>query len=134
MEDKDFNQADLKQRVDAYTAACDAFYALDEERQAEVEDAMESIQDKLDAIAAKYKPLLDERLATMQQTQQAALEAALTAERSIKGDHHMVVYTSAHVRVSWNTDKLDGLAALIPQINTARTQTKMAARAAIREV
>lgn len=76
------------------------------------------IKEKIDAIEAEFSPLSAAVDANI-----TALEAKVKGEvlkigETVKGTHLMAVYNKP--RVSWNTDKLEGLALAIPKILDAR--------------
>lgn len=76
------------------------------------------VKEKLDAIEAEFSPLsaaVEQNIADLEaQVKQEVLKGGET----VKGTHLMAVYNKP--RVSWNSDKLEGLALVIPKILDAR--------------
>ena len=76
------------------------------------------IRAKLAEIDAETAPMFEAVNANAAELEATVKATVLEHGATVKGAHLQAVYVKG--RVSWDTDKLDGMAALIPQLNEAR--------------
>ena len=96
-----------KDKIDAdLQAKTAAIYAQVQQRKAEI---MTEFGDKASAVDANIAKLTDQ-----------IKRETVAAGKSVKGKVFHAVYVKG--RVSWETDKLDGMCALIPQLREARKE------------
>jgi hypothetical protein len=99
-----------------------------EEKRAEIfEQARRETQDVFDAVAKRKAEIEMEFLGKAGAVDDniKALEAEIKADakscgKTVKGKYFMAVYVKG--RVTWNTDMLDGMIALVPQLEKARKE------------
>lgn len=88
-----------------------------------LDEAMpDSVKKALAEIATEYMSmhqLVDEKIAALEDE---AKEAVLTAGETCKGGAFQAVFTKG--KVTWNTEMLDGMIALLPEIGKARKEGK----------
>lgn len=84
-------------------------------RRAEIENR---IKPELDALHDELEPQLTVAQFDVQQAQEAVRLAVLEYGKSVKGDALHAVYTKG--KTTWDGAKLDGMAAIIPQLNEAK--------------
>ena len=78
------------------------------------------IKAKLADIDAEYVPAINRAEENAEILTERIKTLALQNETSVRGKYIMAVYVKG--RISWDTKKLDGMAALIPALAEARTQ------------
>ena len=88
-----------------------------------LDEAMpDEVKKALAEIAAEYLPMhqqVDEKIATLEAE---AKDAVLTAGETCKGGAFQAVFTKG--KITWNTEMLDGMIALLPEIGKARKEGK----------
>lgn len=99
-----------------YKAQADALRLAAEERRAEI---LKPVQPELDALDAEITPLLAAAAENIATLEAQIKPAVIAAGATVKGDYFMAVYAKG--RVSWDGKKLDGMMAIIPGLEAARS-------------
>jgi len=101
--------AEIKSQIDLLHLDLDV-------RRAEI---METVMPQLQALEAEAEPMLAAASEKMTVLENEIKAAVITAGASVKGTHFQAVYTKG--RVAWDSKKLDGMMALIPGLEAARS-------------
>ena len=85
-------------------------------RRAEI---METVMPQLQALEVESEPMLAAASEKLIALENEIKTAVITAGASVKGKHFQAVYTKG--RVTWDGKKLDGMMAIIPGLEAARS-------------
>src|SRR5574343_398276 len=110
---------DAKELLDQYAeykAHADALRLAAEERRAEI---LKPVQQELDALEAEVAPLLAAAAENIAALEAQIKRAVIAAGETVQGAFFQAVYSKP--RVSWDSKKLDGMMAIIPGLEAARS-------------
>lgn len=96
-----------------------AMTEMEERREAEVETILTpELQARVDEIFDKWDSAIEGIKSQMAELESEIKADVLAGKETVKGARLMAVWNKG--RVSWDGKKLDGMRALIPQLDTAR--------------
>lgn len=87
---------------------------------AKVKATFDSVDQRRNEIEEEFAGKADDVDSNIEALEKEIKEETKALGTTVKGKHFMAVYVKG--RVTWNTDKLDGMVALIPQIKDARKE------------
>jgi phage host-nuclease inhibitor protein Gam len=104
----------------AMTAMNDYRAEIQQETEAKTRQVYDDISARKREISAEYQGKEQAAAENIAKLEKAIKEAAREHGKTVKGKHFSAVYVKG--RVSWNTDMLDGMIALVPQLEKARKE------------
>lgn len=82
----------------------------------------EEVKTALAEVDQEFSPMLEAIADVIEKLEAQAKEAVLAEGKTVKGGALQAVYSAG--RVTWNSDMLDGMIALVPDIAKARKEGK----------
>jgi hypothetical protein len=104
-----------------YSSLVSSRETLQKELQEEIDKAIpQEVKDHIEDIKAEIQPKLDRISQEIQLYEGRLKEYVLTVQGTLKGEHHMVVWSKG--RTSWDTKSLEGYAKAHPELLVFKTE------------